>query len=95
MQLKTNKAIIKADAETQKYFTPQALSAISQELGMELSFGQPLSQGIGVIVETVDGHLQYDNTLETRLSRLQNSLRSPVYQLLNGQTYRLENGESR
>ena len=94
VQLRSNKALVKADAETQKYYTAAVMNQISQELGMEITFGQPLSQGIGVIVETIDGHLQYDNTLDTRLTRLQNSLRSPVYQLLNGDTHRIHNGES-
>jgi vacuolar-type H+-ATPase subunit E/Vma4 len=94
IQLKSNKAVVRADAETQKYLTPAVMSKISQELGMEITFGEPLSQGTGVIVETIDGHLQYDNTLETRLNRLQNSLRSPVYQLMNGETHRIQNGES-
>jgi vacuolar-type H+-ATPase subunit E/Vma4 len=94
-QLRSKKAVVKVDAETKKCLTPTVISQISQELGMEITFGQPLSQEIGVIVETVDGHLQYDNTLETRLNRLQNSLRSPVYQLLNGETHRTQNGESR
>jgi vacuolar-type H+-ATPase subunit E/Vma4 len=93
-QLKSNKAVVRADAETQKYLTPSVMSKISQELGMEITFGEPLSQGTGVVVETVDGHLQYDNTLETRLNRLQNSLRSTVYQLMNGETHRIQNGES-
>ena len=51
-----------------------------------MKLAHPLEKGTGVVVETHDGHLQYDNTLETRLNRLQNLLRSPVYHLLMGET---------
>jgi vacuolar-type H+-ATPase subunit E/Vma4 len=37
-------------------------------------------------VETVDGRRQYDNTLEVRLGRMRNSLRSSVYRLLMGES---------
>ena len=40
----------------------------------------------GIIAETMDGHRQFDNTLEARLHRLQDSLRSPVYHILMGET---------
>jgi vacuolar-type H+-ATPase subunit E/Vma4 len=53
---------------------------------VQLQAGPVFDQGIGVIVETMDGHLQFDNTLETRLSRMQNSLRARVYELLTGES---------
>ena len=61
------------------------MEKISKELKAELSIGSPLDQGIGVIVDASNGHLHYDNTLETRLTRLQNGLRSTVYRLLIGE----------
>lgn len=84
-QLKAEKTNVRADATTQKFFTDEVLAGLAKEFGTEISLGKPLEKGIGVVVETVDGHLQFDNTLETRLSRLQNSLRSPVYRLLIGE----------
>ena len=47
--------------------------------------GDVLEEGTGVIVDASDGHLHFDNTLETRLSRLQSSLRSSVYHVLMGE----------
>jgi len=38
-----------------------------------------------VIVQTPDGHLNFDNTLETRLARMQNPLRADVFRLLTGE----------
>jgi vacuolar-type H+-ATPase subunit E/Vma4 len=37
------------------------------------------------VVNAAGGKLHYDNTLETRLSRLQGSLRSSVYKMLMGE----------
>jgi vacuolar-type H+-ATPase subunit E/Vma4 len=51
-----------------------------------VQLGTSLTEGTGVIVETAEGHRQYDNTLEARLSRLQEELRSPVYRLLLGES---------
>jgi len=86
-QLNSNKMKIRADEYTQKFLTDQVLEEISKELKVHVSFGKPLDlRGTGVIVETDDGHLQFDNTLETRLSLLLNTLRSPVYRILIGET---------
>lgn len=87
LQLNSNKMKIRVDEYTKKFLTDPVLEEISKELKVHVSFGNPLDlQGTGVIVETDDGHLQFDNTLETRLTRLQNTLRSPVYRILIGET---------
>jgi V/A-type H+-transporting ATPase subunit E len=78
-------ARVRADQQTQALLTDRMLADISNELGMQVQLGAPLKQGTGVIVETVDGRRQYDNTLEARLGRLRNSLRSAVYRLLVGE----------
>jgi V/A-type H+-transporting ATPase subunit E len=86
MQLGSSKVKIRADENTRKFLTDSVLASLSQELKMQLTLGDSLDNGTGVVVETVDGHLQFDNTLETRLARLQNALRSPVYRILIGET---------
>ena len=85
-QLGASKVRVRADDQTQKVLAKKTLEQLSKDLGAEISLGKPLDQGLGIISETVDGHLQYDNTLETRLDRLQNGLRSPVYRILIGET---------
>jgi len=85
-QLGADKIQVRADEQTQKVMDKLGLEKLSKELETEIILGKPLDQGLGVISETVDGHLQYDNTLETRLGRLQNGLRSPVYRILIGET---------
>jgi vacuolar-type H+-ATPase subunit E/Vma4 len=52
---------------------------------VEIEVGAPLEKGTGVMVESESGRMVFDNTLENRLNRLQNTLRSPVYHLLSGE----------
>jgi vacuolar-type H+-ATPase subunit E/Vma4 len=85
-QLGADAARVRADQQTQTHLTDDVLADISNELGIKVQPGAPLKQGTGVIVETVDGRRQYDNTLEARLGRLRNSLRSSVYRLLMGES---------
>jgi vacuolar-type H+-ATPase subunit E/Vma4 len=51
----------------------------------KFAFGENLEEGTGVVVNAAGGKLHYDNTLETRLSRMQGSLRSSVYKVLMGE----------
>lgn len=85
-QLNVGKAQVRADQSTLKILRNSALEKISTEMKAELTLGKVLEQGIGVVVEASDGHLHYDNTLETRLNRLQSGLRSSVYRILVGET---------
>ncbi len=64
----------------------EVIQKIANEFKIKITAGGPLERGTGVVVETADGHLNYDNTLETRLNRMQNSARSAVYHLLMGET---------
>src|SRR5688572_19620479 len=83
-QLRVNKAVVRADETTQKTLK-KSLDEISKELNVELTIGDVLEEGIGVVVDAADGRIHYDNTLETRLNRLQSTLRSSVYQILTGE----------
>jgi V/A-type H+-transporting ATPase subunit E len=85
-RLGSDSALIRADSTTQGYLTGVALEPVSKETGIKLELGEPLNQGTGVIVHTPDGHRQFDNTLETRLNRLQDELRNPVHRLLMGES---------
>lgn len=83
-ELRVNKAEVRADETTQKSLK-KSLNEISKELNAELTIGDALEEGSGVVVDAADGKLHYDNTLETRLNRLQGTLRSTVYQVLIGE----------
>jgi V/A-type H+/Na+-transporting ATPase subunit E len=87
--LGSDSALIQADPGTLDLFTREVLDSISKEIGVKLELGEPfisIKQGTGLIVQTPDGHRQYDNTLETRLKRMQDALRNPVYRLLMGES---------
>lgn len=81
-QLKVTEAEINADESTQKVLK---LDEISKELNGKFSSGSKLEEGTGIVVNAADGRIHYDNTLETRLSRLQSTLRSSVYKVLMGE----------
>jgi|SRR5688572_20523908 len=85
VQLRVNKANIRADKTTQGILEKKALREISKELNGQFTSADPLEEGIGVVVDAADGRLNYDNTLETRLNRLEGTLRSAVYKMLIGE----------
>jgi len=84
-QLKVDEAEVRADAVTQKVLNDQVLNDISKDLNTKLSVGKTLGEGTGIVIDADNGRLHYDNTLETRLSRLQSALRSAVYHVLMGE----------
>lgn len=86
VQLKGTDVVVRADKTTMKLLDDGALKNVAQEFKIKIKAGDALEHGTGVVVETADGHLNYDNTLETRLNRMQNSARSAVYHLLMGET---------
>ena len=83
--LKADELRILADPATQAFLTPAVLKELSDTLNVKLHIGDAQSQGTGVVLETLDGHRRYDNTLETRLARMMESLRASVYHKLRGE----------
>lgn len=81
-QLKVSTAEIRADESTQKALK---LDEVSKEFNGKFAFGDKLEEGTGIVVNASEGKIHYDNTLETRLSRLQGTLRSSVYKVLMGE----------
>ncbi len=83
-QLNAPEVEILADQDSRKLLGEQTLAQIAQDVHVRLTLGKPLEDRTGIIVQSPDGHLQYDNTLETRLNRLRSTLRAPVYGILTG-----------
>lgn len=81
-QLRVNEAEIHADHEARKALN---LDELGREFNGQFLLGSDLEEGTGVVVSALGGKLNYDNTLETRLSRLQGTLRSAVYKVLMGE----------
>ena len=85
-QLRVNKAEIRADESTQKALKKGALDKLAKVLNGEFTIVGELEDGSGVVVDASSGKIHYDNTLETRLNRLQGTLRSAVYKVLMGES---------
>ena len=85
-QLKTDKVEVRADKVTEKVLTGQFLDELSKSTHVQFSLGKTLEQGTGVTLAAADGHLFFDNTFETRLSRLQSRLRPAAFQILMGES---------
>jgi len=83
-QLAVDSAEIHVDDATKKALEAH-LDDISKELKVQLNMGSALKEGTGVVLDAANGKIHYDNTLETRLNRLQSELRSSVFQVLNGE----------
>ena len=76
--------VIRADAATDRVLDQALLDDLAQQLNVQLERGPQLEEGIGVVLTTPDGRRRYDNTLETRLARIQEDVRTPVYHILAG-----------
>jgi V/A-type H+-transporting ATPase subunit E len=85
VQLRVNKAEVSADNKTKQILEKKGLAEISKELNGEFASAGVLEEGTGLIVDAADGKLHYDNTLETRLQRLEGTLRAAVYKMLIGE----------
>jgi vacuolar-type H+-ATPase subunit E/Vma4 len=85
VHLHATEAVVRADTDTRRILSDEALSELGKELDIHLQAGQPLADSTGVVLETPDGHRRYDNTLQTRLSRMQESMRTTVYRILVGE----------
>lgn len=83
--LRVKNGQVKADPVTQKVLEKGVLAQVSRDVNGEFSSAGLLEEGTGIIISTADGKLNYDNTLETRLQRLEGSLRAAVYKVLIGE----------
>jgi len=85
-KLYADETLIQADESTRRVLSDQMLADLEQELGTRMHTGEPLAHSTGVVLETLDGHRRLDNTLETRLDRMQETLRTAVYRILMEET---------
>lgn len=83
--LGTEEIILHADRGTQRYLDDAYLAEVGGQLGVTLRRGEVLGEETGIVAETSNGHRRYRNTLEARLERMREALRTPVYRLLVGE----------
>ena len=88
----TRALVIFADETARHVLDEAALQRLEEELGIVMSLGEPLSRApgqpprLGVVVQTSDGHLRYDNTLDARLARMRGALRAATFRVLMGES---------
>ena len=85
-EINASEVEILADPASRKILAEPLLTQIGTEMHVRLFLGNPLDHGVGVILQTPKGHLQFDNTLQTRLARLHLTLRAAVYGILMGES---------
>jgi vacuolar-type H+-ATPase subunit E/Vma4 len=76
--------VIHADPAAERLLDKDRLARLSREMSCELSVGDPLTRGNGVVVSSPNGRLRYDNTFGARLERMKANLRMNVYRVLTG-----------
>lgn len=83
--LDSDEAVVRIDDRTRRALGDRLsglLESVGGELEVHLTVGEPLQDRTGVVIQTPDGHRHYDNTLEARLARMEETLRAPVYRIL-------------
>lgn len=85
-QLNSPEVEVLADAATSRLLAEPLVQQLGRDAQVRLTLGPTLDHGTGVILQTPHGHLRFDNTLETRLARLQSTLRAAVYAILIGES---------
>jgi V/A-type H+-transporting ATPase subunit E len=84
-QLRVKNVQVRADPATQKVLEKGVLANVARDVDGQFTSAGLLEEGTGIFVSTADGKLNYDNTLETRLQRLEGNLRAAVYKVLIGE----------
>lgn len=85
LQLQSEKAILRFDAASRKLIGEEAINELGAEFGVALSIGEDLSEDIGVVAQDEKGHRIFENTLEKRLERQMERLRTTVFSILIGE----------
>lgn len=74
---------ILASKADRKLLNQNSLKTLSNELGVNVALApQTIETYGGAVVRTKDGKIEVDNTFETRMSRMRDSLRSEVAKIL-------------
>lgn len=83
--MQSDEIILHFDTISQKIISTDWIKELAENTQISLTIGETLQTGTGVTAGTKDGKRQFDNTLETRLQRQQQQLRSSVYHVMMGE----------
>jgi V/A-type H+/Na+-transporting ATPase subunit E len=88
----TSPIVILVDDVARRLLDAAVLERLEKEAGRKISLGGPLPRDagslrpVGVIVQSEDGRLRYDNTLQARLNRMRGTLRASAFRVLMGES---------
>ena len=86
LNLETDQAVLHFDTVSRGLINESDIEIIGDEIKTQLTVGDDIYQGNGVIVTDRDGHRVYDNTLQTRLERDKELLRAKIFRILMEET---------
>ena len=84
-QLNESAARIHLDKKADQLIDDAQIKKLSDESGVKIERGKILSDKNGIIATTLDGHRQFDNTLQARLHRQKSTMRMAIYKILMGE----------
>ncbi|MCD6475956.1 MAG: hypothetical protein J7K85_06780 [Anaerolineaceae bacterium] len=84
-QLNESAARIHLDKKADQLIDDAQIKKLSDESGVKIERGKILSDQNGIIATTLDGHRQFDNTLQARLHRQKSTMRMAIYKILMGE----------
>jgi V/A-type H+-transporting ATPase subunit E len=85
-QINSKNLLVQVNAKDKTLLKQTALNALSRKLNCKLSFSDETEEFIGGCkIETEDGKITYDNTLDNRLRELKPALRVEVAKILFGE----------
>ncbi len=86
LNLETDRAVLHFDTVSRGLISEPDIEIIGDEIKTQLTVGDDIYQGNGVIVTDRAGHRVYDNTLQTRLERDKELLRAKIFRILMEET---------
>lgn len=84
-KMQSEYVILRFDAASRNLIQEEKLNTLSAELSVRIGIGEDLSNGIGVVAQDEKGHRVFENTLEMRLERQMEVMRSKVFNILIGE----------
>lgn len=77
--------VVHADERSADLIRNDLIKSLQQETNSHIKLGDLLTDKTGIILQTADGHREYDNTFENRLKQREEILRPLVFHTLMGE----------
>ena len=84
-QLQSKNVVLHFDVKSRELIPEETLKKLGSELVTQIEIGENLTEGTGVVATDTKGHRTFENTLQRRLERQMERLRSEVFEILIGE----------